>query len=94
MLGDVQLPPWAGGSPDEFVRIQREALEGDHVSSHLHLWLDLIFGAAQQGKAAEEADNVFYYLTYEGSVDLDDIEDPMQRKVHLFCLTQRVSLST
>ncbi len=28
------------------------------------------------GRAAEEAANVFYYLTYEGTVDLDAIEDP------------------
>jgi len=35
----------------------------------------------QRGKAAEEAANAFYYLTYEGSVDLDAIDDPLQRKV-------------
>ena len=35
----------------------------------------------QRGKAAEEAANMFYYLTYEGTVDLDDIDDPLQRKV-------------
>jgi hypothetical protein len=23
-LGDVELPPWAAGSPDEFVRVHRE----------------------------------------------------------------------
>ena len=80
-LDDVQLPPWAHGSADEFVRLQREALESEHVSEHLHDWLDLIFGAKQQGKAAEEAVNTFYYLTYEGAVDLDEIADPMQRKV-------------
>ncbi len=80
-LDDVVLPPWANNSADEFVRLHREALESDYVSQHLHEWLDLIFGALQQGKAAEEANNVFYYLTYEGAVDLDDIEDPMQRKV-------------
>lgn len=28
------------------------------------------------GRAAEEALNVFYYLTYEGSVDLDALADP------------------
>ena len=80
-LDDVQLPPWAHGSADEFVRLQREALESEHVSEHLHDWLDLIFGAKQQGRAAEEAVNTFYYLTYEGAVDLDEIGDPMQRKV-------------
>ncbi len=35
----------------------------------------------QRGKEAEEACNVFYYLTYEGAVNLDQIEDPMQLKV-------------
>jgi beige protein homolog 1 len=35
----------------------------------------------QRGRAAEEAANTFYYLTYEGTVDLDDIDDPLQRKV-------------
>lgn len=31
-LSDVVLPPWANGSPDEFVRVMREALESDVVS--------------------------------------------------------------
>lgn len=26
-LGDVQLPPWARGDPQEFIRIQREVSE-------------------------------------------------------------------
>lgn len=80
-LGDVILPPWAKGSADEFVRIQREALESDFVSEHLHAWVDLVFGWRQRGRGAVEAANVFYHLTYEGAVDLDQIEDPMQRKV-------------
>jgi hypothetical protein len=75
-VGDVELPPWAKDSPDEFVRLHREALESDHVSEHLHEWIDLVFGYKQRGKAAEEAANVFYYLTYEGAVDLDEIDDP------------------
>eukprot|EP00951_Prasinocladus_malaysianus_P022641 scaffold190350_cov25-Prasinocladus_malaysianus.AAC.1 len=57
VLGDVALPPWADGSPDEFVRIMREALESEHVSNHLHEWIDLVFGFRQRGKAAEEAVN-------------------------------------
>mmetsp|Transcript_2662 Transcript_2662/g.7541 ORF Transcript_2662/g.7541 Transcript_2662/m.7541 type:complete len:1630 (-) Transcript_2662:717-5606(-) len=79
VLGDVVLPPWANGSATEFVRIMREALESEYVSNHLHEWIDLIFGHKQRGKAAEDAVNVYYYLTYEGAVDLDAIDDPAQR---------------
>ncbi|GAB4815481.1 hypothetical protein N2152v2_002527 [Parachlorella kessleri] len=79
-LGDVVLPPWANGSPDEFVRVMREALEGDVVSQNLHAWIDLIFGFKQRGRGAEEALNQFYYLTYEGTVDLDSIGDARQRR--------------
>ena len=47
-----------------------QVLECDYVSSHLHEWIDLIFGYKQQGQAAEEANNVFLYLFYEGKVDI------------------------
>lgn len=46
-FGNVELPPWSGGSPTEFVRLMRKALESEYVSAHLHLWIDLIFGAKQ-----------------------------------------------
>jgi Beige/BEACH domain/Concanavalin A-like lectin/glucanases superfamily/PH domain associated with Beige/BEACH/Neurobeachin/BDCP, DUF4704 alpha solenoid region/WD domain, G-beta repeat len=77
-VDDVVLPPWAHGSADEFVRINREALESDHVSANLHHWIDLVFGCAQRGDEALRADNVFHHLTYEGAVDLDALDD-MQR---------------
>ena len=83
IIDDVTLPPWANGSVDEFIRLHREALESDYVSENLHDWLDLIFGYKQNGPAAESASNVFYYLTYEGAVNLDDIVDPMQKQVRL-----------
>jgi len=79
VIGDVQLPPWAA-TPQDFIRINREALESDYVSAHLHEWIDLIFGYKQRGRFAEEAFNVFYYLTYEGSVNIDLIEDENTRK--------------
>ncbi|KAI4337584.1 hypothetical protein L6164_015981 [Bauhinia variegata] len=78
-IADVCLPPWAKGSPEEFIRRNREALESEYVSSNLHHWIDLVFGYQQRGKAAEEAANIFYYLTYEGAVDLETMEDDLQR---------------
>lgn len=78
-IGDVCLPPWAKGSPEEFINRNREALESEYVSSNLHHWIDLVFGYKQRGKPAVEAANIFYYLTYEGAVDLDTMEDDLQR---------------
>jgi hypothetical protein len=49
------------------VQLHREALESEHVSAHLHEWVDLIFGHKQRGEAAEIANNVFYHLTSEGA---------------------------
>ena len=62
-VGDVALPAWANGSPEEFVRVHRQALESEFVSQHLHHWIDLIFGHKQSGEAARRADNVFFHLT-------------------------------
>ena len=83
VVGDVILPPWAGGDAREFIRIHRQALESKHVSENLHNWIDLIFGYKQRGKAAEGAMNVFIPLTYEGEVKLEDITDPMLREATL-----------
>lgn len=79
LLSDICLPPWAKGSPEEFISKNREALESEYVSSNLHQWIDLVFGYKQRGKPAVEAANIFYYLTYEGAVDLDSMEDELQR---------------
>lgn len=82
-VGPVELPPWARGDARLFVRKMRQALESDFVSSHLHEWIDLIFGYKQLGEAAEDSLNVFYYLTYEGMVDMDSISDPLERRSKL-----------
>ncbi|XP_058878753.1 neurobeachin-like protein 2 isoform X3 [Acipenser ruthenus] len=76
---NVVLPKWAE-SREDFIRKHRKALECEHVSGHLHEWIDLIFGYKQRGPAAVEALNVFYYCTYEGAVDLDAIADETERK--------------
>ncbi|GAV66852.1 WD40 domain-containing protein/Beach domain-containing protein/Laminin_G_3 domain-containing protein [Cephalotus follicularis] len=78
-IADVCLPPWAKGSPEVFINKNREALESEYVSSNIHHWIDLVFGYKQRGKPAVEAANIFYYLTYEGAVDLDTMEDELQR---------------
>ncbi|XP_055302293.1 neurobeachin isoform X1 [Sitodiplosis mosellana] len=78
-VNDVELPPWAK-SPEEFVRINRMALESEFVSCQLHQWIDLIFGYKQRGPEAVRATNVFYYLTYEGSVELDTITDIVMKE--------------
>lgn len=60
-----------------------QALESEFVSCQLHQWIDLIFGYKQQGPEAARALNVFYYLTYEGAVNLSSITDPMLREVRM-----------
>lgn len=75
-VDDVELPPWAE-HPLDFLCKNRAALESTYVSEHLHFWIDLIFGYQQSGEAAVEADNVFYYLSYEGAVDLEAVDDPL-----------------
>ncbi|KAK3036326.1 hypothetical protein RJ639_031733 [Escallonia herrerae] len=78
-LDSVRLPPWAE-NPVDFIHKHRMALESEHVSAHLHEWIDLIFGYKQRGKEAILANNVFFYITYEGTVDIDKILDPVQQR--------------
>ena len=78
-VDEVKLPPWAE-SAEQFVALHRRALESEIVSANLHHWIDLIFGHKQVGPAAEAAANVFFHLTYEGSVDLEAVSDPAERE--------------
>lgn len=75
----MQLPKWAS-SAEEYLRINREALESEYVSQNLNKWIDLIFGYKQRGEASLEAHNVFNYLTYEGQVNLDAIPSQLERR--------------
>ncbi|KAI4890068.1 hypothetical protein NFI96_001295 [Prochilodus magdalenae] len=78
-VSDVELPAWAK-KPEDFVRINRMALESEFVSCQLHQWIDLIFGYKQRGPEAVRALNVFHYMSYEGSINLDTITDLQLRE--------------
>ncbi|KAL4579209.1 hypothetical protein LXL04_015347 [Taraxacum kok-saghyz] len=56
-MSDLAVPSWASG-PEEFVKLHREALESDRVSSQIHHWIDIIFGYKMSGEAAIDAKNV------------------------------------
>ena len=43
--------------------------------------IKIVFVIAISGPEAVKATNVFFHLTYEGSVDLDSIADPVMREV-------------
>ncbi|KAG9396610.1 Beige/BEACH domain [Carpediemonas membranifera] len=64
---DVILPPWAD-TPADFVSKMRAALESNYTTTHLHLWIDLVFGCLQSGEAAVHANNLFHPNTYESLV--------------------------
>ncbi|EDO05840.2 Beige/BEACH domain containing protein [Babesia bovis T2Bo] len=67
-LCDVELPRWAGNSSSQFVNVMRSALESEHVSKHLHEWIDLVFGYKQAGLESIKSDNTFHPLSYLSSV--------------------------
>lgn len=71
-IGDVELPPWAK-TPEEFVRINRDALESEYVSMNVHKWIDMVFGFKQRGAEAEACYNVFSHVTYFGALDMESL---------------------
>ena len=46
----------------------------------MHKWVDIIFGFKQRGREAVAALNTFVHVTYEGAVDIESIEDDVQRE--------------
>lgn len=79
-VNDVQLPKWAKGDPKIFIAKNREALESPYVSEHLHKWIDLIFGHKQSGPDAIAALNVFHHLSYDGAINIDKINDEVEKR--------------
>ena len=78
-VNNVNLPTWCFNDPYIFVARHRQALESDHVSRNIHNWIDLIFGYKQRGEEAVKNLNLYYYLTYEDSVDLSTILDEKEK---------------
>lgn len=72
MSQDVGLPPWAKSERDLVRKLKKALNESTYASAHLHEWIDLIFGHKQQGDEALKADNLFFYLTYEGTYACHD----------------------
>ncbi|KAL6453438.1 BPH1 Beige protein 1 [Candida maltosa Xu316] len=77
---NVKLPPWAKNDPKIFIAKNREALESSYVSANLHLWIDLVFGYKQCGPEAVNSLNVFHHLSYNGAINLDNINDEMEKR--------------
>lgn len=77
-VGNVVLPNWAE-TPIDFVTKMRQALESEHVTKNLHKWIDLIFGDKQKGENAFYANNLFYPMTYEDNVKLDEWSNEYER---------------
>ncbi len=68
-VNDVYLPSWAS-NPEEFVFRSRQVLESPYASENLSKWIDLIFGYRQK-----DEENLFFPLTYEGSIDLEEVRE-------------------
>ncbi|KAL6990175.1 Protein gfs12 [Sarracenia purpurea var. burkii] len=56
-MTDLAIPSWVD-TPEEFIRLHRNALESNRVSCQIHHWIDIIFGYKMSGEAAIAAKNV------------------------------------
>lgn len=56
-MTDLAVPSWAG-SPEEFIKLHRDALESNRVSCQIHHWIDITFGYKMSGQEAIAAKNV------------------------------------
>ena len=60
---DMELPPWASCA-DDFIFLNRVALESRTVSQSLNGWVDLIFGYKSRGKEAVQSYNDYHPFSY------------------------------
>ncbi|CAG8532136.1 3372_t:CDS:10, partial [Gigaspora margarita] len=72
-MPDLQLPTWAS-SAEEFIRIHSEALESEHVSKNLHIWIDLTFGCKLSGNVQIP---VIYYMIGVDAVEAKNVALPL-----------------
>ncbi|KAL2459379.1 protein serine/threonine kinase [Forsythia ovata] len=56
-MPDLAVPSWAG-TPEEFVKLHKDALESNRVSCLIHHWIDVTFGHKMSGQASIAAKNV------------------------------------
>ncbi|KAJ1423857.1 WD40/YVTN repeat-like-containing domain superfamily [Sesbania bispinosa] len=61
-MADLAVPSWAE-SPEDFIKLHRDALESNRVSFQLHHWIDITFGYKMSGQAAITAKNVMLPLS-------------------------------
>ncbi|KAI4335056.1 hypothetical protein L6164_013738 [Bauhinia variegata] len=61
-MADLSVPSWAE-TPEDFIKLHRDALESDRVSRQLHHWIDITFGHKMSGPAAIAAKNVMLPLS-------------------------------
>nr|KYP74978.1 putative inactive serine/threonine-protein kinase lvsG [Cajanus cajan] len=61
-MADLAVPSWAE-SPEDFIKLHRDALESNRVSFQLHHWIDITFGYKMSGQAALAAKNVMLPLS-------------------------------
>uniref|UniRef100_K3WVB5 BEACH domain-containing protein n=1 Tax=Globisporangium ultimum (strain ATCC 200006 / CBS 805.95 / DAOM BR144) TaxID=431595 RepID=K3WVB5_GLOUD len=86
-MEDLELPTWCEDAAD-FIRVHRKMLEGDEVSSQLHIWIDLNFGVSLSGDQAIKQKNVPLKVQKEsqlgkspGFVQVFDVPHPARKTV-------------